>query len=100
VNYLDMFTLLRHQYPEVAHILSNYENMAFRAKLGFKNKCRARARFRLVISGLGFQKRSVYISEAVKEIVPHFNQLNYVENLSLIVFLLYEQVNLKLCERF
>jgi len=48
-----MFTFLRHQYPAVAHILTHSVNLAFGPKSGFKNKCRARAGFGLVISGLG-----------------------------------------------
>jgi len=38
-------------YSAVAHILTPLVNLAFRPKSGFKNKCRARAGFGLVISG-------------------------------------------------
>jgi len=38
-------------YSAVAHILTPSVNWAFRPKSGFKNKCRARAVFGLVISG-------------------------------------------------
>ena len=44
-----MFTLLHHQYPAIAHILTHSVNLPFGPKSGFKNKCRARA-------GLGPQK--------------------------------------------
>jgi len=40
-------------YSAVAHILNPLVNLAFRPKSGFKNKCRARAVFGLVISGSG-----------------------------------------------
>jgi len=40
-------------YSAVAHILTTSVNVAFRPKSGFKNKCRARAGFGLVISGSG-----------------------------------------------
>jgi len=53
VNYLVVFTLLPDQYRAVAHILSHSVSSAFGAKSDFKNKCRARAGFRLVISGPG-----------------------------------------------
>jgi len=54
INYdlLVMFTLLRHQYPAVAHILTHSVNLAFGLKSGFKNKCQDRAGFRLLLSGL------------------------------------------------
>ena len=39
-------------YSAVAHILTPSVNLAFR--LGFKNKCRARAGFGLVLSGSGW----------------------------------------------
>ena len=38
-------------YFAVAHILTPLVNLAFRPKSGFKNKCRARAGFKLVTSG-------------------------------------------------
>jgi len=38
-------------YSAVAHILTPSVNLAFGSKSGFKNKCRARAGFGLVISG-------------------------------------------------
>jgi len=38
-------------YSAVAHILTPSVNLAFGCKSGFKNKCRARAGFELVISG-------------------------------------------------
>ena len=37
--------------PAVAHILTPSVNLAFGRKSGFKNKCRARAGFGLVILG-------------------------------------------------
>ena len=40
-------------YSAVAHIVTPLVNLAFRSKSGFKNKCRTRAGFRLVISGSG-----------------------------------------------
>jgi len=40
-------------YSAVVHILTSSLNLAFRLKSGFKNKCRARAGFGLVISGSG-----------------------------------------------
>jgi len=40
-------------YSAVEHILTPSVNLAFRPKSGFKNKCRARAGFGLVISGSG-----------------------------------------------
>jgi len=40
-------------YSAVAHILTSLVNLAFKPKSGFKNKCRTRAGFRLVISGSG-----------------------------------------------
>jgi len=40
-------------YYAVAHILTPSVNLAFKPKSGFKNKCRARAGFGLVISGWG-----------------------------------------------
>ena len=40
-------------YSAVAHILTPSVNLAFESKSGFKNKCRARAVFGLVISGSG-----------------------------------------------
>jgi len=40
-------------YSIVAHILTPSVNLAFRPKSGFKNKCRARAGFGLVISDSG-----------------------------------------------
>ena len=40
-------------YSAVAHILTPSVNLAFEPKSGFKNKCRARAGFGLVISGSG-----------------------------------------------
>jgi len=40
-------------YSAVAHILTPSVNLAFRPESAFKNKCRARARFGLVISGSG-----------------------------------------------
>ena len=40
-------------YSVVAHIVTRSVNLAFRPKSGFKNKCRARAGFGLVISGSG-----------------------------------------------
>ena len=40
-------------YSAVAHIVTPLVNLAFRPKSGFKNKCRTRARLRLVISGSG-----------------------------------------------
>jgi len=40
-------------YSAVAHILTPSVNLAFKPKSGFKNKCRARAVFGLVISGSG-----------------------------------------------
>jgi len=42
-----MFTLIRHQDPTVAHILSHLVNLGFGSKSSFKNKCRVRARFGL-----------------------------------------------------
>jgi len=53
VNYLVIFTLLRHQYPAVGHILTRLVNSAFDPKSGFKNKSRARARFKIVNFGSG-----------------------------------------------
>jgi len=35
-----VFSLLRHKYPAVAHILTQSVNLAFGTKPGFKNKCR------------------------------------------------------------
>jgi len=46
VNYLVGFTLLRHQYPMVAH-LDSLSNLAF----GPKSSCKIMCRVRLVISG-------------------------------------------------
>jgi len=43
VNYLVVMTLLRHQYPTVAHILTHSVNLTFSPKSGFKNKCRVQA---------------------------------------------------------
>jgi len=40
-------------YSAVANIVTPLVNLAFRPKLGFKNKCRTRAGFSLVISGSG-----------------------------------------------
>ena len=40
-------------YSAVAHIVTPLVNLAFRPISGFKNKCRTRAGFRLVISGSG-----------------------------------------------
>jgi len=40
-------------YSAVAHILTPSVNLAFELKLGFKNKCRPRAGFGLVISSSG-----------------------------------------------
>jgi len=40
-------------YSAVAHILTPSVNLAFETQSGFKNKCRARAEFGLVISGSG-----------------------------------------------
>jgi len=40
-------------YSAVAHILTPSVNVAYRPKSGFKNKCRSRASFGLVISGSG-----------------------------------------------
>ena len=37
MNYLVMFSLLRHQYPAVAHILTHLVNLAFGPKSGLKN---------------------------------------------------------------
>jgi len=37
----------------VAHIITSSVNLAFRPKPGYKNKCRARAGFELMISGSG-----------------------------------------------
>jgi len=42
-----LFTLLRHQYLAVAHIVTRLENLGFGPKSGFKNKCWARSVFRL-----------------------------------------------------
>jgi len=42
----------------VAHILTPLVNLAFGPKSGFKNKCRTRAGFRLVISGSGWVQAS------------------------------------------
>jgi len=42
-----MFTLLHHQYPEIAHNLTCSVNLAFMRKLGLKNKCRVQAGFGL-----------------------------------------------------
>ena len=44
VNYLVMFTLLRHQYAAVARILDHSVNLTFRPKSGFKTECRDRVR--------------------------------------------------------
>ena len=49
-------------YYAVAHIVTPLVNLAFRPKLGFKNKCRTPAGFRLVISGSGFKMRPFYNS--------------------------------------
>ena len=40
-------------YSGVAHIVTLLVNLALRPKSGFKNKCRTRAGFSLVILGLG-----------------------------------------------
>ena len=40
-------------YSAVAHIVTLLVNLAFRSKSGFKNKCRTRTGFTLVISGSG-----------------------------------------------
>ena len=40
-------------YSAVAHIVTPLVNLVFRSKSGFKNKCRTRAGFRLVISDSG-----------------------------------------------
>jgi len=40
-------------YSAVAHTVAPLVNLAFKPKSGFKNKCRTRAGFRLVISGSG-----------------------------------------------
>jgi len=45
-------------YSAVAHILTHSVNLAFGPKLGFKNKCRSRAGFGLVISGSGWVQAS------------------------------------------
>jgi len=42
-----MFTLLRHQNPAVAQILTHSVNLAFEPKSSFKSECRARTGFRL-----------------------------------------------------
>jgi len=46
-----MFTLLRHQYPAVTHILTHTVNFAFRPNSDFENKEGARA-------VLGFQSEA------------------------------------------
>ena len=47
-----MFTLLRHQYDLVSHILTHSFNSPFSArKSGFKNNCRDEAGFGLVLLG-------------------------------------------------
>ena len=53
VNYLVIFTFLRHQYPAVAHILTQSGNIAFWPKLGFKNNFGLRP-------GSGLKMRPVY----------------------------------------
>ena len=60
MNNLIIITLLRHQYPAVAHILTHSVCFAFGPKSGSKNICRARDGFRLVISS--FKMRPVYNS--------------------------------------
>jgi len=46
-------------YSAVAHIVTPSVNLTFRPKSGFKNKCRARAGFGLVISGrAGFKRQN------------------------------------------
>ena len=45
VNYFVTISLLRHQYPTVAHILIHSVNLAFGPKSGFKYKCQTRAGF-------------------------------------------------------
>ena len=40
-------------YSAVAHIVTTLVNLTFSPKLGFRNKCRTPAGFRLVISGSG-----------------------------------------------
>jgi len=49
VNYLVVFTLLRCQYPAVAHILSHFVNLVSGSKPGLKNIWRGRPRFELQI---------------------------------------------------
>ena len=48
-----MFTLLRHQFPAVAHVLTHLAILAFEPKSGFQYNLQARAGFELVISGSG-----------------------------------------------
>jgi len=48
-------------YSVVAYILTPLVNLAFRTKLGFKNKCRTRAGF-VLRPGSGFRMRPFYNS--------------------------------------
>jgi len=48
-------------YSAVAHILTPSVNLAFRPKPGYKNKCRARVGFGLMISGSGRVKASKWV---------------------------------------
>jgi len=45
-------------YSAVGHILTPLVNLAFEPTWGFKNKCRTRAGFGLVISGSGWVQAS------------------------------------------
>jgi len=52
----------------VAHSLTHSADFAFGSISGFKKKCRARARFGLVISGSGFKTRPGYNSAVATDL--------------------------------